>query len=440
MKIAVLGTSNSVMKKGYLNEMQSHKDLNITSYCSGRNPIFFHIKQLLLNINEIKKCDCLIIENYVNDVNYYLPKYSEAGLDYWYIEHVKVFYSLLSLLNKPVLNLMFPIYNIGYRASRYLQLKELAKNFGHSVLDLNNVGFGWGAYQDDVHLKPHISAYLSRTIIECCSKVVDDFKYSNSDIFDLTKIPYLVVPANAVDGVEEENIETFENTLLKFNYLRLEEHWYEYKIPQRFHGSKLLSLGYYNPKDKPHGIKIKGNEYASYDVYGLVGKGYYHESLQQPIPVEASFFISGYTSSDEQVKHDILMSRGHCNSINDVGFVVDFLLYNEELFGEYKLTLTNQVNVDNAFEFDTIPISENLLKVDLLTPEIPLQERFSRLNDSVKKNHKANVIRDLALSFEDMGDIHTAYRLMYQASLLRPDGPFISYKLELYKGKITECL
>lgn len=55
-------------------------------------------------------------------------------------------------------------------------------------------------------------------------------------------------------------------------------------------------------------------------------------------------------------------------------------------------------------------------------------------------NDNADILREVALAFEYSGDIQTAYKVMAQAHLLRPQGPVIKQKLEEYRALLNEKL
>lgn len=50
----------------------------------------------------------------------------------------------------------------------------------------------------------------------------------------------------------------------------------------------------------------------------------------------------------------------------------------------------------------------------------------------------ADILREVALAFEHTGDIQTAQKIMFQAHLLRPEGPMIKKKLEYYRQHLVE--
>lgn len=82
-------------------------------------------------------------------------------------------------------------------------------------------------------------------------------------------------------------------------------------------------------------------------------------------------------------------------------------------------------NVDfSPFTASTPPKTQN--------PYSKLKEQLNTEQDS------ADILREVAFSFEQSGDIQTACKVMEQAHLLRPEGPVIKQKLEEYRKKLNE--
>lgn len=81
-------------------------------------------------------------------------------------------------------------------------------------------------------------------------------------------------------------------------------------------------------------------------------------------------------------------------------------------------------------------------KVDFQPFEISAlasQNPYNELNEKLgTKEESADILREVALAFEQSGDIQTAYKVMEQAHYLRPKGPTIKQKLEEYRQKLAE--
>ncbi|MCC4288866.1 glycosyltransferase family 61 protein [Vreelandella aquamarina] len=66
------------------------------------------------------------------------------------------------------------------------------------------------------------------------------------------------------------------------------------------------------------------------------------------------------------------------------------------------------------------------------------QGMIDRIKKLGKNLQSADIMREVAIFFEDEGDIKTALKLMQKAKELRPTGPFIKAKVEEYKGNLNE--
>ncbi|SEO16894.1 hypothetical protein [Vreelandella aquamarina] len=67
-----------------------------------------------------------------------------------------------------------------------------------------------------------------------------------------------------------------------------------------------------------------------------------------------------------------------------------------------------------------------------------VERHFSNLAENVGRGlSSAEILRDVALSFEKSGDVHTAMKLMEKAHLLRPNGPVIKRKLDEYRALVN---
>lgn len=74
-----------------------------------------------------------------------------------------------------------------------------------------------------------------------------------------------------------------------------------------------------------------------------------------------------------------------------------------------------------------------------ISKKISPENVFGSLSDKIRPNHKAaDILREVAYAFEKSGDIDTACKVMEQAHLLRPKGPFIKQKLEEYRTVLNE--
>lgn len=68
--------------------------------------------------------------------------------------------------------------------------------------------------------------------------------------------------------------------------------------------------------------------------------------------------------------------------------------------------------------------------------DVPDFEKIAFLTCVPKGNEIADYLRDIALKFEELNDIETAYKLMRQASYCRPTGQYIAKKLDQYQKRV----
>lgn len=97
------------------------------------------------------------------------------------------------------------------------------------------------------------------------------------------------------------------------------------------------------------------------------------------------------------------------------------------------LNLTKGINI----ELLEVPLVEEVVKEYELKKqqEDQMQKNkvFKNLQNSIKSEHQApDLLREVALAFEQSGDIVTALSVMQKALELRPNGPFIKKKVEEY--------
>ena len=154
MKIVILGTSNSVMGgNGFIKALML--DHEVIQLSSGRVPFFYHIKTIQNNKALIESSDLLLIDHYINDVNFYSEAIGEV-----YNELCKDFYTFLSSINTRIINVLFPIRDLKERDTLiyYKQIKHLSILHSVSVLDLNEAPFSKHHFSDNIHIT-HDTSY-----------------------------------------------------------------------------------------------------------------------------------------------------------------------------------------------------------------------------------------------------------------------------------------
>lgn len=119
----------------------------------------------------------------------------------------------------------------------------------------------------------------------------------------------------------------------------------------------------------------------------------------------------------------------------------DFLSYHIPWQHIYNLTaeVLNQVKGANIQPQKVPPVEEVAKEYE--ESEIAKQKylmAFRSIENRVKPVHKSpDILREVALSFEQVGDIKTALTVMQKALELRPNGPFIKRKITEYKQLLS---
>jgi len=272
MKIAVVGTSNSIVgEKGFLKYLRQcgHEVLQLST---GRSPIVSSIKTILQNLEEIEKCDFLLIDHYVNDLNFYKNKIGET-----YDYYCEKFYLLLSSLNTRVINILFPIIDLKKRKdfAHYLGVIELSSKNNITVVDLNKINFKPDHYIDPIHLSTNTS-YIFGVLLEkelnLCLQQIDKPTGGGIEQFPFEWIDF----NNFSSKVNQVN--SFKNSIMEFSYISLDSE-IEVKISDN---SRLISIGYFLPKGAvgESGVVIN-NSYKS--GFSSLSKGYFNEMLDSPV-------------------------------------------------------------------------------------------------------------------------------------------------------------
>ena len=156
MKIAIVGTSNSIMgEKGYVQALREENE--VIQFSAGRMPFLGGFNTILKNKKLIEECDFLLLDHYVNDINFYA---SRCGSEY--IKYCEIFYQYLSTLNVRIVNIFFPIRNLHERDSIffYHEVIRISEENGIPVLNLNECDFKNHHYIDHIHLNNDASYAL----------------------------------------------------------------------------------------------------------------------------------------------------------------------------------------------------------------------------------------------------------------------------------------
>lgn len=401
MKILVVGTSNSVMgNKGYIEALRLEHE--VVQLSSGRTPFYSCMKTIVNNKDEIENSDLLVIDHYINDVNFYGDILGDS-----YREHLDIFYSYLSSLNVNILNLMFPIKNLKDKPSidLYHQTKSLCEKYDISVLDLNEYDVPKEFYKDEVHLTHDTSYALGLSLNKGFSKC----EFERVRAGSVSNFPFYSLLASDLPDSRNET-GNFKNSLINVDYLKLDNE-ITVHTPEKH---QLVAIGLLRDKtlDGCSGFVLNGEQ------SGVNGSGYFLETLEQSVYGE-------FTISPLFGKHEVrnMMGRGVSKGQFSYCYVVDFFLFDTEKSMTYIPAKRKQYQVD---------ISEFIILANKLLSISNKNYDFPKLTPkSIDK------LRDFALSFSDH-DLIVARDFMLLAHLARPAGPMIKQRLAEYEKALNE--
>ena len=362
MKIVVLGTSNSVMgNKGFIQALSLTHD--VVQLSSGRVPFYYHILTALKNIDVIENADLVLIDHYVNDVNYYARRMGED-----YLKGLEEFYLFLSSLNVRILNLFFPIFDISKLPSFWVleKVKELSGSHSISYLDLNEVGFTENNFANEEHIN-HSASYALGLILSRELKL--DGMGEKPTGGELVSNPYSYFDATSFEG--SGVVSNFKNSLLSIDYLDLKTEL----ILDLHESQRLISLGYLKPKLKQghSGVSINMND------VGLSDHGYFHEVVN--FPVFGRLSLCPIVSADAEIRN--LIGRGTSSGEFSYTYLVDFLVYDERK----QMVVTRAER--NVFSINCEGIVQITERLSLVATEKP-----------ILSNKTIKVIRDYAIDLE----------------------------------------
>lgn len=268
MKIAILGTSNSVLgQNGYVQALRLHHQ--VVNLSVGRAPIYMHILTLLEQRELLESQDLVILDHYVNDAIFYDE---HTGPDY--ARHRAMFFDLLAGLNTRVVNLLFPLRNPSpqYRASLKAS-QDLAQAHGIACVDLNALEFRPHHFNDRLHLAPDVSYLLGLWLHQLIMGGAFGDRPQGGAV---TRHPFRVLHPH--DAVAPDKVRSFANSLMSREYFALET---PLTLPART-TERLVALTYLRPKQiaGASGLIINGT------ARGLGDIGFFVEALDLQVQGE----------------------------------------------------------------------------------------------------------------------------------------------------------
>lgn len=239
MKIFIIGTSNSVMRRNYTSALsEQHEVINLSV---GRTPAILHLKTILEKRQEIEKGDILIIDHYINDMMYYAAHYLRD-----YPLYVEDLYKLLSSLNINIINLFFPIRDCRQHQNfaHYQYLIELSKQYKLTRLDLNKADFLPTDFHDRTHLNEDISYEFGLWLASELRRQAW-LKPKDGKIIDQ---PYTILHFQHLNTGQP--IQNFTNSLVNIKFVRLKE---PVQIPTKGLG-ELIGFSYFRMNTSCDGV------------------------------------------------------------------------------------------------------------------------------------------------------------------------------------------
>lgn len=287
MKIAILGTSNSAMSCAYADAIrQRHEVIN---FSVGRVPATFHIRTILNKWTTLAQCDLIILDHYINDVNTYLPRTSA------YLPHVQSLYSLLAQLQRPVLNVLFPISDLPFRPEYWYPeyIKQLSSSAGFSCIDLNVWPFTPSSFEDELHLRREVSYAIGIYLLECIANAT----HQSPRVRGRAPLEYRLVSAKAVACTCNMTTHPFRNSLIDLEYLPITVSTLISDHEMDFASWQPVSIGYLNKTDHISAARLISEN--SELLFSVGGQGYYHELLPEDFPPARTVLLAPHGEGGE---------------------------------------------------------------------------------------------------------------------------------------------
>jgi hypothetical protein len=384
-KIGIIGTSNSVMVGNYIDALKI--DFEIVNLSSGRVPVFYHIRTLLNYQSALSDCDYILIDHYINDYNFY-----DHNLGPDYIKHIKNFYFMLNRLNKPVINIFFPILNINDNRRYYDDVIELSNGCGFYSLNLNKYNFESTHFIDAIHLVKEVSFFVGLEL----SSYLNNNHLKPYYLKSTDESQYYMVSAEDISSQTSVKLHKFKNTLMSFDYVNIDSN-VNVRVKENF---LLISIGYYNPESHiSYGVCIDGNNYT------LPGVKYFHESIF-PDALSSSVHLSPVPSG---VDVKCLMDRGPAQRSDSLSCanIVELLMFSG--FFEEGETIHSLAPMEIALDLNR--------RLKGLFPN----------NSRLISESDIDTIRDAATEIGEK-NLNLSVELISIAKRARPTGPYIIKK------------
>ncbi len=234
--------------------------------------------------------------------------------------------------------------------------------------------------------------------------------------------PYFIYTCDDIvsdtESMSSQEIIEIKNSLGVFKYIQLKN-----SISlAKFSSYELMGIGYYNEPNKTYSFHIENRDtLISYRTSGLK---FFFELLDSPILIDNNsniFFKNNIIASDIPV----LMQRDSQVYDDIQGINISYMLFRKK---DLRIVLPHSKQ-NNDLDLTSL-LNGKLKKVQNL---FTVKQTKKNLENKIDKTSKsADILRDVAIAFEEIGDIVTAKSLMCQAQLLRPSGVTINKKIKKY--------
>ena len=182
-------------------------------------------------------------------------------------------------------------------------------------------------------------------------------------------------------------------------------------------------------------------------------------------PEEAKQFLSQYKDDNNKIAQEFLDRTDARLFYEDIAEDSDWKRFSG-LSPKVALEILQQINkmdnqvLENLYELIVstpeankkfveaanflTPLLINILKKNIIfqpfiVKNLKLPKNFEQLKQNLEgEQESADILREVALAFEESGDIQTALKVMQQACILRPEGPAIKQKVNTYKELLDQ--
>jgi len=179
--------------------------------------------------------------------------------------------------------------------------------------------------------------------------------------------------------------------------------------------------------------KVKNNHLYIEFLSKISGdKFYMEESIQKKLLLDNE-------SSNKWLKDNIGIEYSKVDIKSPSSLIFDDRYYEDIIliFDKFDVIMKKLLNKYLLMKLNIVEdeLSKNILKKLLIYIDTKFNnDIFKNLNLKIKNgSESADILRDVALAFEQSGDITTAKTIIQKAHNLRENGPFIKQKLEEYK-------